>query len=121
MTKDRIPKDTPRGKRLEFTCPKCGGHRLEEVVYLRQEIKAVYDPGNPAFNWDYWWDKQIIIGGAYGYITPDENHYRCYDCETELRDEDDNIDYGGEFLIEWLHAHSAPTQDEGARPDQGSR
>jgi DNA-directed RNA polymerase subunit RPC12/RpoP len=121
MTKDRIPKDTPRGKRLEFTCPKCGGHRLVEVVVRVQERLAVYDPVAPDYVWDPKWDKQILIEWGYGCMMPDVNHYRCYDCKTELLDEDGNRDWGGDFLLEWLKAHAAATQDEGASPDQGSR
>ncbi|MGO9118857.1 MAG: hypothetical protein ACLQPD_14765 [Desulfomonilaceae bacterium] len=94
-----------RRKRLEFTCPHCGGHKLEELVLMRYEIEAVYDPCDPNYDWSYDWDDNIEPGTFAYSIMNEGNVYRCYNCEVPLRDEDGDIRWGGEFLIEWLKAN----------------
>ena len=71
---------------LKFTCPKCGSHRLEEMVLWRHEIEGVYDPEDPAYDWHGDPEEMVVITRP-AYAAPyDANHHRCYDCETSLRD-----------------------------------
>ncbi len=109
----------PSGQLLEFTCPKCGGHRLEEIVLMRQEIEAVIEPDDPKYAWDYEQDAHIPIGRSL-YTGPyDGNSYRCRDCKAELQNEY-GVGWGGDFLIEWLISNSWPDADDSASPNQAS-
>ena len=120
MMQYQSPGDKRRGKLLAFTCPECGWHWLEQVVYMRQWIQAVYDPTDPDYDWYYDTNKQMRKGDPH-YSTMDEaNAYRCGHCEAELRDEDGNVKWGGDFLLEWLKAHSDPHPDDSTTPDQAA-
>ncbi len=97
---------------LKFTCPKCGSHRLEEVVQMRQVIEGVYDPEDPNYDWYYDASGMVVITKTVYASPSDGNVYRCYDCEAELRDRSGHPFWEAERLYRWLKGMPVDEDDE---------
>ena len=71
---------------------------------IRNVIDNVYDPCDPDYDWYNDRDGNIELGNWFYSIHPmdESNFYRCEDCDSPLLDEDDNLFWGNELLIEWL-------------------
>jgi len=98
---------TEQRKRLEFTCPRCGGHRLEQVIMIRNVIDNVYDSCDPDYDWYNDYNENIVLGDWFYSISPwsEHNFYRCVDCDSPLLDEDGHEFWENALLIEWLKAN----------------
>jgi len=93
---------------LEFTCPKCGEHRIEEVqtgVTVATEILSISDN-----------DLNVIYGeqsNEGGRIV----RYQCRQCGTRIIDESDLDDASNpsawdEALVNYLKAHHVLSHDQ---------
>jgi len=89
---------------LKFTCPNCGGQRLEELVLMRQEIEGIHDPEDPDYNWELDGDDMVVFKEPWHlYAVPRENNiYRCYDCEAPLTDQHGNEFWEPGRLYRWM-------------------
>ncbi len=85
-----------RSKELEirllyFTCPACGGYRLQEIatgLWTIREIESVRADGE-------------IVYGAYE-IDGGKRSFRCANCGYEIDDENQNYIEDGRFLANWF-------------------
>ncbi len=89
---------------LEFTCPHCGSHRLEEVVLMRQEITGVHDPHDPDYDWDHHGDDMVVFepSGTVYAVPREANFYRCLQCDVPLQDEQGREFWEPGALYKWL-------------------
>ena len=82
----------PERRLLFFTCPACGGFRLQEIatgLWTIREIESVKANGE-------------IVYGAYEIDGGNKCTFRCGTCGYELEDEDRNYIADGQSLVDWL-------------------
>jgi Zn finger protein HypA/HybF involved in hydrogenase expression len=96
---------------LTFTCPHCGGDKLEELVMMERRIEWVAAPSAPNYDWDCDPDSNISRGLTSLSSESDRNRYRCKQCGAPLTDRDGNIFWGSKLLYEWLRQN----RDQGAK------
>jgi predicted RNA-binding Zn-ribbon protein involved in translation (DUF1610 family) len=95
-------------KRLEFTCPKCGGRHIMEHL-VNYESVFIYEDGEIETGGTEWWES-------------DKVEYSCSDCFWTIRDEDQNPIRDEASLIRWLRkepkAESYRPNEIGGRYDE---
>ena len=82
-------------KYLNFTCPKCGQHILEEIMtncIQSSAIDTITDEGHV-----YYDETSTDLGEV--------DHYQCQNCNYVLKDENDIKISLPEELVEWLNKH----------------
>jgi hypothetical protein len=96
-------------RKLEFTCPQCGGHKLDLVydcLTAFQEVLAVFESG------------EVLPVRPMGILEDNGHWYRCHDCKQSLVDwdTDDPVWKDDSLLVDWL-LENCP-QDEGYANDE---
>jgi Zn finger protein HypA/HybF involved in hydrogenase expression len=93
--------------RLRFTCPECGGEKLE-VVYdcptACQEVAEVHDDGS------------VYFSGPLQIVEEHGRWYRCQDCKASPLDmETGEPLWDDDFmLVEWLIENCPQPHEDGA-------
>lgn len=87
---------------LTFTCPHCGGHRIEEFVMMERNIGWIAVPGDPNYDWSEDDNRNVSIGRTGISSETGRNHYRCSRCGAPLLDKEGNAFWGFPLLLEWL-------------------
>jgi hypothetical protein len=101
-------RDDETRKQLKFTCPQCGGKRMDWVQdcpILRDEVVAVTEDG------------EIVWGkSTYGASPAEEDYFQCYRCDLILKHDDEEETWvDEESLVQWLRANCAQEDQEDTR------
>ena len=79
-------------KKIEFTCPECGSHRLDEVktgVTIKRAVTSITEPS-------------FIDCGEPRIANHHVDYYQCASCDFFVRNEQGKVLYDGKSLIQWI-------------------
>jgi hypothetical protein len=92
-------------KKVRFTCPECGGEKLELVydcLTASQEVTEVREDGS------------VYVDGPIEVVEDHGHWYRCQDCKASLVDWDtgEPVWKDDSMLVEWLTENCPQTHQD---------